>query len=110
MHSVGGNSCGGCIRGFRDPDRAEEETESRMDDRAQRIERFSAKDKMMEGRIVDDVRVVQLRRRAKKLSFQNVAATRAEGQGIEYALKYLGLWEEGRNDDERESGAASAAD
>lgn len=82
-----------------------------MDDRAQRIECFSAKDReMMQGRIVDAVRVVHLRRRAVKLSLQNVDTTRAEGQGIEYALKYLGLWEEGRNDDERESGAASAAD
>ena len=82
-----------------------------MDDRAQRSERFSAKDReMMQGRIVDAVRVVHLRRRAVKLSLQNVDTTRAEGQGIEYALKYLGLWEEGRNDDERESGATSASD
>ena len=29
-----------------------------------------------------------------RLSFQNVPTTRAEGQGIEYALKFLGLWEE----------------
>ena len=82
-----------------------------MDDRAQRIECFSAKDReMMQGRIVDAVRVVHLRRRAVKLSLQNVDTTRAEGQGIEYALKYLGLWEERETNDERESGAASAAD
>ena len=109
---MGGNPCNGCIRGVRDPDRAEEEAESRMDDRAQRIKRTCAKDReiVMQGKIVDAVKVVHLRRRAVKLSLQNVDTTRAEGQGIEYALKYLGLWEEGRNDDERESGAASAAD
>lgn len=67
-----------------------------MDDRAQRFERTCAKDRetVMQGRIVDAVRVVHLRRRAVKLSLQNVPTTRAEGIGIEYALKYLGLWEE----------------
>ena len=109
---MGGCPCGGCIRGVRDPDRAEEETESRMDDRAQRFERTCAKDRetVMQGKIVDAVKVVHLRRRAVKLSLQNVDTTRAEGQGIEYALKYLGLWEEGRNNDEGESGATPAAD
>ena len=83
-----------------------------MDDRAQRFERTCAKDRetVMQGKIVDAVKVVHLRRRAVKLSLQNVDTTRAEGQGIEYALKYLGLWEEGRNNDERESGATPAAD
>ena len=83
-----------------------------MDDRAQRIKRTCAKDRetVMQGKIVDAVKVVHLRRRAVKLSLQNVDTTRAEGQGIEYALKYLGLWEEGRNNDEGKSGATPAAD
>lgn len=103
--------CGGRIRGVRDPDRAETEEKSEMDDRAQRFERFSAKDReMMQGRIVDAVRVVNLRRRAVKLSLQNVPTTRAEGIGIEYALKYLGLWEERETNDEGKGGATSAVD
>ena len=83
-----------------------------MDDRAQRIERTCAEDReiVMQGRIVDAVRVVHLRRRAVKLSLQNVPTTRAEGIGIEYALKYLGLWEERETNDKGESGATSAAD
>lgn len=48
----------------------------------------------MQGKIVDAIKVHQLRRRAVKLSLQNVPTTRAEGQGIEYALKFLGLWED----------------
>lgn len=64
----------------------------------------------MQGKIVDAIKVIHLRRRALRLSFQNVPTTRAEGQGIEYALKYLGLWEERETNDKGESGATSAAD
>ncbi len=48
----------------------------------------------MQGKIVDAVKVHRLRRRAVKLFLQNVPTTHAEGLGIEYALKYLGLWED----------------
>ena len=44
-------------------------------------------------RIVDEVRVRDLRRRAVKLSCQNVERTRREGQIIEETLRYLDLWE-----------------
>ena len=81
-----------------------------MDDRAQRIISIHSEDREMTGRIVDAVRVVHLRRRAVKLSLQNVPTTRAEGIGIEYALKYLGLWEERETNDEGESGSTSAVD
>lgn len=48
---MGGCPCGGCIRGVRDPDRAEEETESRMDDRAQRIISIHSEDREMKKEI-----------------------------------------------------------
>lgn len=47
----------------------------------------------MQERTVDAVKVHTLRRRAAKLSCQNVPLTRLEGQTIEAVLKYLGLWE-----------------
>ncbi len=47
----------------------------------------------MQKRTVDAIRVHTLRRRAAKLSCQNVPETRLEGQTIEKVLKYLDLWE-----------------
>lgn len=47
----------------------------------------------MQERTVDAVKVHTLRRRAAKLSCQNVPLTRLEGQTIEAVLKYLDLWE-----------------
>lgn len=45
---------------------------------------------------IDLSRLRELRRRAGKMSVQNVPTIRAYGEGIEYALKALGVWEIGR--------------
>lgn len=42
---------------------------------------------------IDLCKLRELRRRAGKMSVQNVASVRAYGEGIEYALKALGVWE-----------------
>lgn len=42
---------------------------------------------------IDLSRLRELRRRAGKMSVQNVPAVRAYGEGIEYALRTLGVWE-----------------
>ena len=58
---------------------------------------------MMQARMVDAVKVHELRRRAARLSCQNVPSTRLEGQTIEYVLKYLNLWEVDSEEDERKT-------
>lgn len=42
---------------------------------------------------IDLSKLRELRRRAGKMSVQNVPAVRAHGEGIEYALRALGVWE-----------------
>lgn len=45
---------------------------------------------------IDLSKLRELRRRAGKMSVQNVPAARAYGEGIAYALRTLGVWEIGR--------------
>ena len=67
---MGGCPCGGCIRGIRDPDRAEEKTESRVDDRAQRIISIYSEDREMK----------------KEIEVMNAIMAIAQGKAVEMHL------------------------